>query len=136
MAFRHCGAEPAVISRSVRYVFVGIYNAGVGYLIFYLIDAKFGDVLHYLVVLVLSYLASLTHAYIGQRWIVFRSRSPWRMEYLRFLFVNLSSMAGNALLLIIFVESGVELMVAQAISVLIVTVSSYFGHRHFSFKSE
>jgi len=44
-------------------------------------------------------------------------------------------MAGNALLLVVFVESGMGLMVAQAISVLIVTVFSYFGHRHFSFRS-
>jgi putative flippase GtrA len=49
--------------------------------------------------------------------------------------VNLTGMAGNALLLFIFVEAGMGLMLAQAISVLVVTVFSYFGHRYFSFKS-
>lgn len=124
-----------MVSSSVRYLLVGTYNAGVGYLIFYFINSAFGDALHYLVVLVTSYFFSLTHAYIGQRCIVFRSTAPWWREYLRFFSVNLIGMAGNALLLVAFVESGVELMVAQAISVLIVTVLSYFGHRFFSFRS-
>ncbi len=124
-----------MIPRSVRYIFVGIYNAGIGYLIFYLINSKFGNDFHYLAVLVASYLLSLTHAYMGQRWIVFRSRSHWGMEYLRFLLVNLSGMAGNALLLILFVESGLEVMIAQAVSVTVVTLLSYFGHRKFSFRS-
>lgn len=122
-------------SSSVRYLLVGTYNAGVGFLIFYLINYAVGDTLHYLLVLVASYFISLTHAYIGQRWLVFRSTAPWWREYLRFLVVNLTGMAGNALLLFVFVESGMALMLAQAISVLIVTVLSYFGHRYFSFRS-
>lgn len=124
-----------MISSSLRYLLVGTYNAGVGYLIFYLINYAFSDALHYLIVLMMSYVFSLTHAYIGQRWVVFRSTAPWWREYLRFFIVNLTGMAGNALLLVIFVESGVGLMVAQAISVLIVTIFSYFGHRYFSFRS-
>jgi putative flippase GtrA len=124
-----------MISRSLRYLLVGIYNAVAGYFIFYLINYAFGYVLHYLAVLGVSYLMSLTHAYIGQRWIVFRSTAHWRREYLRFLLVNLSGMAGNALLLVFFVECGKGLMVAQALSVVIVTVLSYFGHRYFSFRS-
>ena len=122
-------------SNSVRYLFIGTYNAGVGFLIFYLINFAVGDIFHYLVVLVISYFISLTHAYIGQRWVVFRSTAPWFREYLRFLVVNLTGMAGNALLLFIFVEAGMGLMLAQAISVLIVTAFSYFGHRYFSFRS-
>jgi putative flippase GtrA len=122
-------------SSAIRYLFIGTYNAGIGFLIFYLINLAVGDIFHYLVVLIISYFISLTHAYIGQRWVVFRSKAPWLKEYLRFLMVNLTGMAGNALLLFIFVEAGMGLMLAQAISVLIVTVFSYFGHRYFSFKS-
>jgi len=124
-----------MISCSLRYLFVGTYNAGIGYLIFYLINYAFGRIFHYLAILLISYLLSLTHAYIGQRWLVFRSTSQWKSEYLRFLLVNLSAMVVNALLLILFVESGMGLMVAQAISVLIVTVLSFFGHRCFSFRT-
>lgn len=124
-----------MISCSLRYLFVGTYNAVAGYLIFYLINFAFGHIFHYLAILGTSYLFSLTHAYVGQRWIVFRSKAKWKSEYLRFLLVNLSAMALNAILLVIFVESGMGLMVAQAISVLIVTVLSYFGNRCFSFRT-
>ena len=122
-------------SRTVRYLLIGFYNTVVGYLLFGLVNYVLGNVAHYLVILGVSFILSLTHAYIGQRYIVFRSTAPLWREYLRFFIVNLTGMAGNVLLLVIFVESGVELMVAQAISVLIVTVLSYFGHRFFSFRS-
>lgn len=121
--------------RTVRYLLIGFYNTVVGYLLFVLVNYILGNVAHYLVILGVSFILSLTHAYIGQRCIVFRSTSPWWREYFRFFLVNLVGMAGNALLLVLFVESGVELMVAQAISVLVVTVLSYFGHRFFSFRS-
>lgn len=122
-------------SHSFRYVLIGLYNTIVGYLLFGLVNYVLGSFTHYLVIFGVSFILSLTHAYVGQRYIVFRSTAPWRREYLRFLIVNLTGMAGNALLLVVFVESGMGLMVAQAISVLIVTVFSYFGHRHFSFRS-
>lgn len=122
-------------SRTFRYLLIGFYNTVVGYLLFGLVNYVLGNVAHYLVILGVSFLLSLTHAYIGQRCIVFRSTAPWWREYLRFFIVNLTGMAGNVLLLVVFVESGVDLMVAQAISVLIVTVLSYFGHRFFSFRS-
>ena len=124
-----------MISRSLRYLLVGSYNAGVGYLIFYLINYALGHILHYLAILVISYFLSLTHAYVGQRWVVFRSTAQWKSEYFRFLLVNISGMVGNGLLLVIFVEWGFRLMVAQGISVIIITVCSYFGHRHFSFRT-
>jgi putative flippase GtrA len=122
-------------SRALRYLFVGIYNTGVGYMIFYSINCAFDSTLHYLIVLVISYLLSLTHAYFGQRLLVFRSTDRWGMEYLRFLLVNLSGMLTNALLLFFFIELGIGLMMAQAVSVVIVTLLSYIGHRKFSFKS-
>lgn len=122
-------------SRTVRYLLIGLYNTVVGYLLFVLVNHVLGNITHYLVILGVSFILSLTHAYIGQRFIVFRSDAPWIQEYFRFFIVNLSGMAGNVLLLTLFVESGMELMLAQAISVVIVTVFSYFGHRYFSFKS-
>lgn len=122
-------------TRTVRYLLIGLYNTAVGYLLFGLINYFLGDVAHYLVILAVSFILSLTHAYIGQRCIVFRSTAPWGREYLRFFLVNLSGVAGNAVLLIIFVETGMGLMIAQAFSVLIVTVLSYIGHSKFSFRS-
>jgi putative flippase GtrA len=122
-------------SHSFRYLLIGFYNTIVGYLLFGLVNYVLGSFTHYLVIFGVSFILSLTHAYVGQRYIVFRSTAPWWREYLRFFIVNLTGMAGNALLLVVFVESGMGLMVAQAISVLIVTVFSYFGHRYFSFRS-
>lgn len=125
-----------MMSRSARYVLIGVYNAAAGFLIFYLVNFVLGHALHYLAILFLSYVVSITHAYIGQRLIVFRSTAHWFREYLRFFGVNLFAMGANALLLIIFVGCGIELILAQAVSVVLVTVLSYFGHQHFSFRSK
>jgi len=126
---------PNIDSHTIRYLIVGFYNTVVGYLLFGLVNYVLGNFVHYLVILGVSFVLSVTHAYVGQRRVVFRSTGPWGREYLRFFVVNLSGMAANALLLIIFMQTGLKLMIAQAFSVLIVTVLSYFGHRKFSFKS-
>lgn len=118
----------------LRYLIIGLYNTLVGYLIFYLVNRVLGSVAHYLVTLGITYLFSITHAYLGQRYIVFRSTAPWRQEYWRFFLVNLGGMMGNALVLSLFVESGVEVMPAQAASVVIITALTYLGHRYFSFR--
>lgn len=122
-------------SFAVRYLIIGLYNTAIGYLIFFLINHYLGNFAHYLIILGVSFLFSLTHAFIGQRFVVFRSNEPWIKEYLRFFLVNISGMVGNVILLTIFVEIGFELLLSQAISVLIVAIFSYFGHRYFSFKS-
>lgn len=125
----------SMISQSMRFLLVGVYNTVVGYLLFYLIEFALGNFVHYLGILILSYVLSLTHAYLGQRFIVFRSKALWFHEYLRFLMVNLAGMAINGLLLVLFVECGVPVMRAQAISIITVTLISYIGHQKFSFKS-
>ena len=122
-------------SRIVRYLLIGLYNTVIGYFIFWLVNYILANIVHYLVILCVSFMLSLTHAYIGQRYIVFRSTASWWKEYFRFLSVNISGLIINAFLLVLFVESGVGLMVSQAISMLIVTIISYYGHRYFSFKA-
>lgn len=122
-------------SRIIRYLLIGLYNTIVGYFLFWLVNYVLANVVHYLVILCVSFMLSLTHAYIGQRYIVFRSTEHWWKEYFRFFSVNLSGLIINAFLLALFVESGIDLMVSQAISMLIVAIISYYGHRYFSFKA-
>lgn len=122
-------------SQSVRYVFVGLYNTVVGYFVFWLISCLLDGKAHYLFILGVSFFISLTHAYILQKFFVFRSSGKWLSEYIRFFSVNISGVAVNAFLLTVFVESGLDLMVSQAIATLAVTALSYFGHRKFSFRS-
>lgn len=129
------GEQSAPDHRAVPYLLVGGYNTVVGYLLFFLTNYFLKDNVHYLGILGISFMLSLTHAYVGQRWIVFRSSAPWPGEYFRFFLVNLSGLAGNAVLLVVFVEAGIGLMISQALSVVIVAIVSYFGHRHFSFRS-
>jgi putative flippase GtrA len=120
----------------LRYLIVGFYNTGIGYLIFFLVNFFLVDITHYLVILVLSFFLSLGHAFMAQRYIVFKSKSPWLKEYVRFFTVNLLGLTVNALLLVIFVNVGLSVLISQAISMLMVTGLSFFSHKNFSFNSK
>ena len=58
------------------YLVVGGWNTVFGYGVWALLQYLLGDHLHYLVVIVLSWPFAVLNAYLGYRYIVFRSRGP------------------------------------------------------------
>jgi len=124
-----------------RFIIVGIYNTIIGYAIFVGLNFLLKSaLLHYLVILTISYILSVTHAYITQRYFVFKTRGRIIGEYTKFFSVNLAVLATNAGILHMIMESRkfgfvVNVEIAQAISLLIVTGLSYLGHKFFSFST-
>jgi len=120
----------------LRFLLIGIYNTVIGYAVFLALNWLFGRWLHYLLVLVMSYVFSVTHAYWMQRIFVFESKKAIFFEYGRFFIINLLGLGVNAVILALFVEFGFKIELAQAIAVSIATIVSYAGHRNFSFRSK
>lgn len=122
-----------------RFIIVGIYNTIMGYLIFVGLNFVLSKMdFHYLVILTISYIFSVTHAYVTQRIVVFRSKGKVTGEYPRFFLVNLLALGVNAILLHGLMQSktfgfdlGVE--ISQAIALGMVTMISFWGHKFFSF---
>lgn len=117
-----------------RFLLVGAYNTIVGYAIFLLLHMVFLENFHYLFILIISYVFSVSHAYFTQRILVFKSRNAIFNEYWRFFIVNLSGLMVNALILSLLIEFGLIVEISQAIAILLTTILSYLGHKNFSFR--
>ena len=73
-------------------------------------------------------------AFVLYRRFVFRVRGHVWRDLARFESVYITALAINSVALPAVVHLGMERILAQGIITLALTVLSYFGHRHFSFR--
>ena len=119
----------------LSFLVVGAWNTLFGYGIFALLFYVLGAHLHVDVILVISYAFSITNAYIGYRFVVFRSRGSMKKEVPRFSAVYLVTLAANLLVLPIALRLlPWSAYVVQGLFTFVIVVLSYLGHKHFSFK--
>src|SRR5947207_10307926 len=81
------------------YLVVGAWNTFFGYAVWALMQYVLGDYLNYLVILLLSWPIAVLNAYIGYRYIVFRSRGSVLRELPRFSLVYVAAVLVNLALL-------------------------------------
>lgn len=92
---------------------------------------------HYLIILSISYVVSITNAYVGYKLFVFRTRGNIIQEYFRFYIVYGASFIFNLLSLPLFIEMlELNVYVAQAIVTVITILGSYVLHKKFSFRGK
>ena len=116
------------------YLVVGAWNTVFGYCVWALMQYLLGDYLNYLVIIVLSWPIAVLNAYLGYRYIVFRSRGPVLRELPRFSLVYLATLVLNlALLPVALRVLPFSIYVDQALFLGVVVVCSYLSHKYFSF---
>lgn len=124
------GREP------IAYVIVGAWNTLFGYAVFALIYFMLQAYLHVDAILVLSYVLATANAYIGYRYIVFRSTGSMKRELPRFLAVYAVILAANLVVLPLALHLLTwNAYVVQGLFTAIIVLLSYLGHKHFSFGS-
>ena len=117
------------------YLVVGGWNTLFGYGVWALMQYLLGGYLHYLVVVLLAWPINVLNAYLGYRYIVFRSRGPVLRELPRFSLVYLVALVANlALLPVALSVLPFNIYVVQALFAGLVIVCSYLGHKYFSFR--
>ncbi|MDP3588628.1 MAG: GtrA family protein [Sulfuricurvum sp.] len=121
--------------QKIRYLIIGGWNTVFGYGAFAALYFWFADSIHYLVILSISYILSITNAYIGYKLFVFRTKGNIFREYLRFYVVYGVSFLFNMAALPLFVEIlNLNMYVSQAVVTIITILGSYMLHKNFSFK--
>ena len=122
----------------IRFLIVGGFNTVIGLGWFAFFDFVIGDSwgqFGYMASLVFSYVFAIFCAYIMHRHLVFRVFGHFWVDLLRFSLVYAVSFAINVTLLPVFIEFiGFRPLPAQAITLGLVAVLSYFAHRYFSFR--
>lgn len=120
-------------SQQLRYLLVGGYNTVVGYLLFAVPYAVFGDRVHYLVLLVVAHVVSVLNAFVAYRVFVFRVRGKVVRDLLRFWSVYAAALAVNLVALPFAVGLGAPVLPAQAGFVVATIVTTYVLNARFSF---
>jgi len=116
------------------YLAVGGWNTAFGYGVWALLQYLLGDHLHYLVVVLLSWPIAVLNAYLGYRYIVFRSRASVFRELPRFSLVYVLTLLVNlALLPIALRVTPFNIYVVQALLTGVVVICSYLAHKYYSF---
>lgn len=123
-------------SRVARFLLVGGYNTIFAYLLFVGLYYWLGHMLHYSIVLLISYIIAVTNSYLLQRRFVFSSRSGGVAQFFRFNVVSISGLFVNMTLLWMTVNwISANIAIAQALAQVGTTVLMYFGHSRFSFEA-
>jgi putative flippase GtrA len=116
------------------YLVVGGWNTLFGYAVWALFQYLWGDDLPYLVVILLSWPIAVVNAYLGYRYIVFRSDAPILKEFPRFSLVYLATLCVNLMLLPLALRLlPFNIYVIQALFTAVVVVAGYVSHKYFSF---
>ncbi|MBI5700622.1 GtrA family protein [Candidatus Saganbacteria bacterium] len=118
----------------INYLLAGIWNTIFGYLAFILLYRLFSEKMHYLILFIISNIASITNAYISYKIFVFKTKGKYLKEYMRFYFVYGFSIVVNLALLPLIVEFlRINPIIAQVPLIFLNVIISYLGHKKFSF---
>jgi putative flippase GtrA len=116
------------------YLVVGGWNTLFGYGVWAVLQFLLGEHLHYLVVVLIAWPIAVLNAYLGYRYVVFRSRGPILRELPRFSLVYFVTLVANlALLPVALSLLPFNIYVVQALLTAVVVVCSYLSHRYYSF---
>ncbi|WP_263381297.1 GtrA family protein [Granulicella arctica] len=129
----------------LRYLIVGGWNTLFGYTCFFLMNRWLSHVMHaysYIVASVASNLISITVAFLGYKWFVFQTKGNYVKEWLRSLIVYSGTILFSALALgplVGLIRHSTRYQtqapyIAAAIVAVFTVVSSFFGHKHLSFR--
>jgi putative flippase GtrA len=129
----------------LRYLLVGGWNTVFGYVCFFLMNSwlsRFVTWYPYIVASLSASLISISVAFLGYKWFVFRTRGNYLREWLRTLTVY----SGSVLIATVALAPLVGLIrhatryqtqapyIAGALISGFIVISSFLGHRNFSFR--
>lgn len=128
-----------------RYFLVGGWNTLFGYTCFFLANRWLSRVMpaySYIAASLASNLISITVAFLGYKWFVFRTRGNYLREWLRSLIVYSGAIVFSALALAPLVGlirhttryQTEAPYIAGALVAMFTVISSFFGHKHISFR--
>jgi putative flippase GtrA len=123
-----------VRDQRVAFLIVGGINTVVGFLCFAGFLVLVGKQ-RYLVALVCAHVVAVLIAFVLYRFVVFKVRGHVLADLWRFETVYLSALAVNFVVLPLLVEiAHLPVLLAQAMIVLVTSLMSWVGHKHYSFR--
>lgn len=121
-------------SQKLRFLIVGAINTVFGYSFFAVLLRAFGET-QYVIAVAVSTIVATSLSFALNRLYVFGSRGQLFFDYLRFQITYSVVLLVNLALLLVLVELvDWPVLLSQAVCLCFVAVSSYLGHKYFSFR--
>jgi len=121
----------------IRFLFAGVFNTALALVIYpalYFLAAPLK--LHYLTVLLLGYVVTVTCSFLTNKFLVFRTSGNYLRESGKFLTLHVSYFLVNLAVLPALVElAGMNPVWAQTLFAVLVVATSYFWHSRITFSS-
>jgi len=122
--------------RKLRFIAVGGWNTAFAYLAYFAVFALLHDRIHYLLVSTIAHVTAVTNAFICQRWLVFRTRTPWLSSFMRFNLVQLGVLAGSLAGMTLLVEvMHLRPFLSQMVVMSAAIVASYLLNLSYTFRA-
>ncbi len=123
--------------KKIKYLITGGWNTAFGYGIFVLLFYIFNKKIHYMLIIVISNILSITNAYISYKIFVFKTKGNYLKEYLKFYLVYGFGILINFLLFPVFLNLlKMNPYLSQAFIMMIVIIISYWAHGNFTFDNK
>lgn len=114
-----------------KFSFVGILNTLIGYGLYFILL----DYTNYVESLAIAHIVGVTHSYVWNRYWVFKSNDLKLIEFIRFNSVYALVFISNIVMLFVFVDIvRIGPKLGQIIALPLITIISFAGHKHWSFR--
>jgi putative flippase GtrA len=119
-----------------RFLIVGGWNFCFSYCFFAATYRLMHPMAHDAVIMAICSIVGITNSFIFHRWLTYRSKGPLLREYVRFYIVYGVQTGLNFMLFLLFVKwLDANPYLTQAMLTIVLTVVSYWGHKHVSFST-
>lgn len=123
--------------RRVRFLLTGAWNTVSAYLVFAVLFWALSPFIHYMLVLVVITIANVTWSFLSYKWLVFKTRGNYLMEYLRFYLIYAIPIGVGFVLFPFCIEVlKMNPYLAQAMIMVITVIFSYVGHSRVTFRGK
>jgi putative flippase GtrA len=125
-----------VLDKKSLFILVGCINTLIGYLIALGVYLILNDLLHIIIIGIIINILNITISFVSYKLLVFKVRGNWLHEYLKsYLVYGIASILGVAALWLLVDKLSTPFWIAQAVTVLVVAIFSYFSHLRFTFNT-
>jgi putative flippase GtrA len=122
-------------AEQIRYLLIGGWNTLFGYGVYAVLYLLLRHHISYVAIIVPTWIVSITNAYLGYKFVVFRTRGNYLREYLKTYLVYGVAFLINLALLPVFVEVlGWSPLLGQAVVGAFTVVISYVAYKYFAFR--
>ena len=120
----------------VRFLVVGGWNTAFNYGMLLVLDALLRNQLHYAVIFTLNWIVGITQNLFTLKLFVFRTKGHWLREYLRSYVVYAGAYLASLFITAVTMEVWHPMLGLAALpSIVVVTLISWFGHKHFTYRT-